>query len=189
MKKFVIALVVVIVIAVVLVVYKNNNSKDIQDMSAEQYKVSIKDKKFMSLPTLTFDELDKKIKSKETFVVYFGWVYHCGDSRNFQSTIFDNYLTDSFLKDHKIYVVNLDDDAPSALANHDERDAIAKRFLLNTWTKDEILNPMTLKSPQLVEYSDGKIINLLSWSTLTTDSKTGLVKEKVDEFFNKVNNS
>lgn len=187
MKKIIGILIVIIVLFVLIVVYKNYTSKDVQDMSIEEYKTSIKDKKFMSLPTLTFDELDQKIKSKETFVVYFAWVYNCGDSRNLQSTILDDYLTDSFLKKYPIYVVNLDDEAPDALVDHDKREPITKRFLIDTWTKDEVLNPLSLKSPQFVEYSDGRIVNAVSWSTITSDSKTGISKERLDEFFNSLN--
>lgn len=186
MKKIIGLLIIIIVLFILIVVYKNYTSKDIQDMSAEEYKTSIKDKKFMSLPTLTFDELDKKIKSKETFIVYFAWVYHCGDSRNLQSTILDDYLSDNFLKRHPIYLVNLDDEAPEALADDAKREPITKRFLLDTWKKDPILKEFSLKSPQFVEYSDGKIINALSWNTLTSDSKTGINKEELDQFFAKI---
>lgn len=137
---------------------------------------------FSKLPQITLDQAYDKIKNKEDIVIYFGWVKTCGDALNFQVNSFDYYLdNESIFK--KIYVVNLDEESPDALMNHDLRKPIAKRFQIDQWTKDESLSPMELKSPQLVHYKDGKIHDLVSWTPLNSDSEYGIIKESSDEFF------
>lgn len=167
--------------------FKNNRS--IQDYSNEEYKVSIKDKKFMQLPTLTLAQLEQKIKAKENMIVYLAWIYNCGDSRNFQSNLFDDYLNDGDLSNYdKFYVVNLDKEAPDALDNHDLREPITKALLIDTWTKDPDVSPMSLKAPQLIQYQNGKITNLVSWTPVNSDDVTGMQRSKVDAFFEAVRN-
>lgn len=167
--------------------FKDNRS--IHEFTNIEYKISIKDKKFMQLPTLTLEQLEQKIKNKENMIVYLGWLYNCGDSRNFQSNLFDDYLNDGDLSNYdKFYVVNLDDEAPDALSNHDLRKPITKALLIDTWTKDPDVSPMSLKAPQLIQYQDGKIINLVSWTPASSDDVTGIQRSKVDAFFEAVRN-
>lgn len=138
--------------------------------------------KFATLPEITLDEAYYRIKNKEDIVIYFGWVKTCGDALNFQVNSFDDYLANELIF-NKIYVVNLDNESPDALSDHELRKPIAKRFKIDQWMNDDSLSPMELKSPQLVHYVDGEIVDLVSWTPLNSDSEYGILKTASDKFF------
>ncbi|WP_423364689.1 hypothetical protein [Mycoplasma sp. P36-A1] len=156
------------------------------DQKAEKLKESqlagIEKTKFKTLNVKTMDELDAKIKSGDKVIAYFAWSVNCGDARLFELNSFDNYLDNESIND-MIYVIDLDKELPDGLVNHDLRKPVAKRFLIDTWTKDETVNPMELKSPQLVYYKDGKIADLVSWTVINSDSVTGMQESYTKAFF------
>ncbi|MDR1782466.1 MAG: hypothetical protein LBR40_05685 [Bacilli bacterium] len=187
MKKRIIAIIIIILIVFGFYAYKSDlflsADQKQEKLKQEQIKEIKEDTLFPELKQVTFDELDAKIKSGEDFVAYFAWPENCGDSRHFELNSFDDYLKDNNIK-NKIVVVDLDKLAPDALANDELRAPIAKRFLINTWTKDESFkNGMELKAPQLVHYKDGKVYDLVSWTVLNNDNKYGIKKELTDKFF------
>ena len=126
-------------------------------------------KAFDSLQTLTFEELDQKIEKQESFAVYFGWVENCGDSIHFQ----DNYLESHLAKDsafQNLYVVNLDEELPDALVDKSKREVMFSKYGVQY-------------SPTLVYYEKGGIKEFLEWTPETTDKETGILKQKLDRFF------
>lgn len=153
-------------------------------LKAEQTTI-IKNKEFIKLPHLTFPQLDKKIKSKDPVIVYFGWLENCGDSRLFEMNSFDTYLRADIIKKNMVYV-NLDQEAPKALLDKNLREPIAHRFLIDTWTKDETQSPMKLQAPQIAYYRDGKLVNLLSWTPLNADYNYGIKPDISNKFFTDV---
>ena len=188
MKKRSIIIIIIIVLVLGGVFYAYNSG---MFLSEEQKEERLKQQQiteianntmFPELKEISFDDLDSKIKAGDDFIAYFAWPEECGDSRHFQLNSFDDYLKDDSIK-NMIVVVNLDKLAPDALADNTLREPIAKRFLINTWTKDATLNPMELKAPQLVHYKDGKIIDLVSWTMSNNDNKYGIKKELTDKFF------
>ncbi len=184
-KKGIILGIILIIIAGVFVWQSGMLLSEEQkaEKKTDQQIEQLKDTKFATLPVVTLDEAYQKIEDGEDIVVYFGWVEMCGDALNFQVNSFDDYLANEEIF-NKIVVVNLDKEAPDALKDHELRKPIAKRFQIDQWTKDESVNPMELKSPQLVHYQNGKIVDLVSWTPLNTDAEFGIIKEQSDKFFN-----
>lgn len=141
--------------------------------------------KFKTLPVRTMDELDKKIKSGDPVIAYFGWSTNCGDARLFEMNSFDKFLDNDKIN-NLIYVIDLDKEAPEALTKPELRKPITKRFLIDTWTKDKMVNPMSLKSPQIIYYKNGKIQDLVSWTTINSDAKYGMNEDTTKKFFDYV---
>ena len=126
-------------------------------------------KTVFDLEQITFEELDQKLANKGSFVVYFGWIENCTDSKNFQK----NYLNKHINSDKEfqtIKVVNLDKELPKALENHDERAPMKAKYDVEF-------------SPTLVHYIDGLAVSKLEWTPDTTDKKTGIMASRLDEFF------
>ncbi|MDF9866865.1 hypothetical protein OKW22_000420 [Bacilli bacterium PM5-3] len=186
-KYIIISLIIVILIALVYLFKTDFFLTDEQkDEKNKQTQITqIKKTKFASLPIITMDELEQKINNGEDVIAYFGWIYECGDARLFELNSFDKYLDDENVT-NKLFVINLDDEALEALSKPELRKPIAKRFQIDTWTKDSSLNPMELKSPQLVHYQNKKIVNLVSWTPLSSDSTYGIREELSKAFFDTI---
>lgn len=128
-----------------------------------------KSKTTMDLDQITLKQLNKQLENKGAMVVYFGWIEHCTDSKNFQK----NYLNKQLEKNvefENIKVVNLDKEMPKALEDHDLREPLKQRYNVEY-------------SPTLVYYVDGKALTKLEWTPDTTDKKTGIMKSQLDAFF------
>lgn len=185
MKKIIILIVIIIILIISIFIGKKYIFKSDNDIKNNEIETIKKDEQFSSLKKLSFEELDAKIKSNDAFIAYFAWPYNCGDSRLFELNSFNDYLKDSKIKD-MIYLIDLDEYAPDALANDKLREPITKRFLIDTWKNDKSLSPMSLKAPQIIYYKDGKIQNLVTWTALNGDAKYGIKKELTDAFFNDI---
>lgn len=188
MKKNGIIVVIVLIIGA-LFLWKSDiflNEEQKVEKKMKQQIEQLADTKFSTLPQITMDEAEEKINKNQDIIIYFGWVETCGDALNFQVNSFDDYLQDDAVFKN-IYVVNLDKEAPDALSDQELRKPIANRFQIDQWTKDETISPMELKSPQLVHYQNGEIVDLVSWTPLNTDAKFGILKEKTDLFFDNLN--
>lgn len=131
-----------------------------------------KQSKLDSLQQLTFEELDKKVDNKDSFVAYFGWTTNCGDSIQFQTGYLEDKIStiDSF-KD--IYVVDLDKELPSALMNKEERIPMSDKYDVSS-------------SPTVVAYKDGKLFKKIEWTALNSSDKTGILESELDTFFKEV---
>lgn len=181
--------IIVAALAAALILLYVNGFFDSEEIKAEKFKqeqiAKIKETKFYKLPIITLDEAKEKIDNGEDFVAYYAWVMNCGDSRLFETNSFDKYLIDEKVN-KMIYVIDLDKEVPDALAKPELREPVTKRMLIDTWAKDKTVNPMSLKSPQLVHYKDKKIVDLTSWTVINSDSKYGMKPEQTKAFFEKL---
>lgn len=126
-------------------------------------------KTVFDLPQITFEQLDEELTNKGSFVVYFGWIENCTDSKNFQKNYLNKHINTN-KEFQTIKVVNLDKELPEALENRDERAAMKSKYDVEF-------------SPTLVHYIDGKAVSKLEWTPDTTDKKTGILASRLDEFF------
>jgi len=155
------------------------------DKEKERLIAKIEETKFSELPVITMDELEEKIDNGDDIIAYFSFVNKCGDSLLFQANSFNKYLEDPDIF-NKIYVINLDIEAPEALRNRELRTPIAQRFQIDTWTEDPTVNPMQLFSPQLVHYNGGEIVDLVSWTPGNLDPEYGINRDLTDRFFENI---
>lgn len=128
--------------------------------------------KFDALERLTLAQLDEKIANEDTFTVYMGWTENCEDSSNFQ----DNYLEKKLGEEDnfkKIYVVDLDKEAPKALKDEEERKPLTKKYNLEG-------------SPAVMYYEKGVQTDKIQWTPETTDKTTGILADDLDTFFKKI---
>lgn len=127
---------------------------------------------FNKLEKINFEKLDEYLAEGYTGIMYYGWIVNCGDSLNFQNNYLEERLeTDSTLKDNLI-VVNLELDIPDALVNKDLRAPMTEKYDVRY-------------SPTIVYYKDGVVVEKLEWTALTSDPKTAIAKDVLDEFFAK----
>lgn len=126
---------------------------------------------FESLNKLSFEEVDQFLADKKSGILYFGWIENCGDSVNFQENYLEDLLTQQPDLKEKIFVVNLDQEAPDALVDK------------------ELRKPMTEKydvaySPTLLSVVEGKTVEKIEWELKTSDPETAIAREELDKFFN-----
>lgn len=133
----------------------------------------------------SIDEIDQKIKNGDEFLVMYGWARQCGDALNFEVNAFDEYY-DKYDVVKDMQIADLDVLLPEGLNDKTKRKPVADRLLLSSWQQDKSVEHMTLYSPQLVYYKDGKIYDLVTWTPKNGDSTYGIQKTLLDEFFNNI---
>jgi|GEM_PF-1455185 len=139
---------------------------------------------FSTLPKYTLKELEGEIATGKPIIAYLAWSENCQEARLFEMNTFDTYIDADVI--NLIYVVDLDKEIPEALKNRELREPYTKALKIDTWTADEIVNPMFLKSPQLIYYRDGEIKALITETEATFDSYSGLNEWYVQAFFDAV---
>ena len=128
---------------------------------------------FAELEEITFEQLDQKLENKETMIVYFGWVDQCEDSQNIQNNYFQEALKNHPEWKEQILVVNLDNELPEGLKDHDARAPMAESYNVSY-------------SPTIIYYENGEIISKIEWTPLTSDPTTAIPKDLIDQFFTEI---
>lgn len=125
---------------------------------------------FNELVRLSFNDYDNFLEAKNSGIVYFGWLDRCPDSELFE----ENYLYSLVSKEsglqENMYLVNLDEELPDALADKDLRAPMEEKYGVKY-------------GPTLLLIIDGEVVEQVEWTPLTADDKTAIPKDTLDNFF------
>lgn len=123
-------------------------------------------------PNLTFKDYEKALEEKQDGIYYFSWVKGCGDSRNLQANYLVDLLANQPELEKNLYVIDLDIENPEGLRDHEQRTEMKEKY-------------QVAYSPTLHWVKDGKVVETISWTPITSDPVTAIPKADLDAFFAK----